>query len=759
MKSVKILLLAVATLCALIALCACGGGADNTPEHTHSFGEWETTKAPTCSTDGEQTRFCDCGEIQSKNIPALAHTIVVDKAIAPTCTSIGLTEGKHCDTCGEVIIAQIEIAKLEHTYSGDFDTTCEECGYTRVVDCDHPTLTTLPAKAATCVESGLTEGKLCSHCGTVLIPQTVVPTLEHDYNTAYSFDNNFHWYACKNCGAKKDSAEHKVADNGMCSVCDMPVGATEGIIYETSADGTYAEVVAYEGTTTKIRIADTYNGLPVTTIYSQAFYQNGVITSVIIPDSVTSIGYRAFSACTSLASVVIPDSVTSIGSSAFSHCDSLTSVVIPDSVTSIGDHAFAYCFNLTSVVIPDSVTSIGDSAFWGCDSLTSVVIPDSVTSIGDYAFAYCYSLTGIKVDSNNANYKDINGNLYTKDGKTLIQYAIGKSDTHFVIPNSVTSIGSYAFAGCSSLTGVVIPDSVTSIGDDAFHGCSSLESVVIPDSVTSIGGWAFYDCSSLESVVIPDSVTSIGGWAFYDCSNLQFNEYENCKYLGSKDNPYYALIEVTTQNLSSYTIHEDTKVIADYAFASCSRLTSVVIPDSVTSIGDYAFWGCTGLTSIVIPDSVTSIGYAAFDLTGLKDVYITDIDAWCNISFSDYYSNPMYNGANLYLNGNLVTEVTVPDTVNGLEYTFCGCKSIVSVTIPDSVTSISGYAFYNCDGLTSIVIPDSVTSIGDYAFHNCTRLTDVYYTGTEAEWAKISIDSSNWYLTNATIHYNYVPAN
>ena len=540
MKSVKILLLAVATLCALIALCACGGGADNTPEHTHSFGEWETTKAPTCSTDGEQTRFCDCGEIQSKNIPALAHTIVVDKAIAPTCTSIGLTEGKHCDTCGEAIVAQTEIAKLEHIYSGDFDTTCEECGYTRVVDCDHATLTTLPAKAATCVESGLTEGKLCSRCGTVLIPQTVVPTLDHDYNTAYSFDNSFHWYACKNCGAKKDNAEHKAADNGMCSVCDMPVGATEGIIYDVSADGTYAVVAAYKGTATKIRIADTYNGLPVTTIYGKAFYQNGVITSVIIPDSVTSIGYYAFR---------------------------------------------------------------------DCSSLTGVVIGDSVTSIGDYAFYYCSNLTGIKVDSNNANYKDINGNLYTKDGKTLIQYAIGKSDIHFVIPDSVTSIGYSAFYGCDSLTGVVIPDSVTSIGDRAFASCDSL-----------------------TSVVIPDSVTSIGSYAFYDCSNLQFNEYENCKYLGSKDNPYYALIEVTTQNLSSYTIHEDTKVIADYAFASCSRLTSVVIPDSVTWIGDYAFYKCTGLT-------------------------------------------------------------------------------------------------------------------------------DVYYTGTEAKWAEISIDSGNSYLENATIHYNYVPAN
>ena len=361
----KLLAFATLTLAVICLLASC-------EVHTHTFSEWETTKKSTCTTAGEQTRFCDCGEVQSKNIPALAHTIVVDEAVAPACTSIGLTEGKHCDTCGETIVAQIEIAKLEHTYSGDFDATCEICGFTRVVDCDHPALTTLPAKAATCVESGLTEGKLCSRCGTVLIPQTVVPTLEHDYNTAYSFDNSFHWYACKNCGAKKDSAEHMEADNGMCSVCEMPIGATEGIMYEISADGTYAVVAAYKGTAKNIRIADTYNGLPVTTIYHKAFLANGKIVSVIIPDSVTSIGSDAFNACDQLTNVVIGNGVTSIGDSAFYYCYSLTSIVIPDSVTSIGDYAFYSCDGLTNIVIGDSVTSIGSDAFLSCDSLTDV---------------------------------------------------------------------------------------------------------------------------------------------------------------------------------------------------------------------------------------------------------------------------------------------------------------------------------------------------------------------------------------------------
>ena len=241
----------------------------------------------------------------------------------------------------------------------------------------------------------------------------------------------------------------------------------------------------------------TYNGsdYSVTSIEDYAFYYCPSLLSVVIPNSVTSIGDYAFLDCYKLTSVVIPNSVTSIGEWAFADCSRLTSVVISNSVTSIEDYAFYNCYNLTSVVIPNSVTSIGNSAFSGCSNLTSVEIPNSVTSIGDYAFLDCYNLTSV------------------------------------VIPNSVTSIGDEAFRRCSGLTSLVVASENPVY--DSREGCNAIihtssnelvagcQSTIIPNSVTSIGEYAFYICSGLTSVVIPNSVTSIGDYAFYNCSKLR----------------------------------------------------------------------------------------------------------------------------------------------------------------------------------------------------------------------------------------------
>ena len=507
----------------------------------------------------------------------------------------------------------------------------------------------------------------------------------------------------------------------------------------------------------------------VTSIGRYAFYNCSGLTSVTIGNSVTSIGNGAFWGCSGLTSVTIPNSVTSIGSDAFSGCSGLTSFTLGNSVTSIGENAFhgwksLKVFNITNLkewckmdyaysdydnseldtpfdyaphlfvngeevkdlVIPDGITHIGINAFSGCSGITSVTIPNSVTSIGELAFRNCNSLTSVHITDLDA-WCNISSSYY---GNPLTYahhlFLNGEEVKDLVIPNSVTSIGSGAFSGCSGLTSVTIPNSVTSIGAQAFRECSGLTSVTIPNSVTSIGAEAFRECSGLTSVTIPNSVTSIEGGAFRECSGL-----------------------------TSVTIPNSVTRIGGYAFYGCSGLTSVTIPNSVTRIGGYAFYGCSGLTSVTIPNSVTRIEEYAFRFcNSLTSVHITDLDAWCNIS-SSYYGNPLTYAHHLFLNGEEVKDLVIPNSVTKIgEYAFQGCSGLTSVTIPNSVTRIGWGAFSGCSGLTSVTIPNSVTSIGSGAFSGCSGLAEVISMIEEP----FDIKASVWDYVNTDEIPLYVPA-
>ena len=320
-------------------------------------------------------------------------------------------------------------------------------------------------------------------------------------------------------------------------------------------------------------------------ICDNAFTWCRSLSDIVIPDSVTSIGFGAFFNCSSLSNIVIPDSVTSIGGAAFFTCGSLSSIVIPDSVTSIGNSVFRGCSSLSEIVIPDSVTSIGIGAFGGCASLQYLSIPKSVICLNGNPF---YNMNG-KLECLSPNFIYEDDVLFNKDKSIIISFR-NQSVESYVIPSSVTSIGNSAFSCCSSLSEVVIPSSVNSIGNSAFSCCSSLSKVVIPTSVTSIGHNVFQGCSSLSEIVIPDSVTSIGNSAFSGCSSL-----------------------------SKIVIPTSVTSIGDWTFSGCSSLSEVVIPSSVTSIGGFAFKDCGSLSTIVIPSSVTSIGDWTFNGCNFPD--------------------------------------------------------------------------------------------------------------------------------------------
>ena len=298
--------------------------------------------------------------------------------------------------------------------------------------------------------------------------------------------------------------------------------------------------------------------------------------------------------------------VTKIGEQAFYSCNKMTSVIIPNSVTSIYKGAFRYCSGLVgSLTIPSSVRTIEDFAFFRCENLTSIIIPNTLTSIGNDAFAYCTGLSEVHISDLEAWCKiQFNSNPLTYAHHLFIN---GEELKNLEIPTSITSVGNYAFSGCSGLSSLKIHDSVTSIGWCTFYGCSGLTSLTIPNSVSSIDYGAFMNCSGLTGeLLIPNSVSYIGDAAFNNCKKLNSVLVSNS--LTTIGNEVFSHCE----EMRSLIIPQSIVAIGDYAFSYCESLTSIEIPNSVTSIGHKAFEHCTGLTSIKIPNSVLSIGLNAF---------------------------------------------------------------------------------------------------------------------------------------------------
>jgi hypothetical protein len=453
----------------------------------------------------------------------------------------------------------------------------------------------------------------------------------------------------------------------------------------------------------------------------------GTINS-FIPNGVVSIGYRAFYTYRDLTSITIPNSVTTIGELAFGHTG-LTSITIPNSVTTIGDGAFLSCFDLasvtfdtpssltnigssafdntglTSIAIPNSVTIIGSGAF-SDTGLTSITIPSGVVSIGAFAFLNCFNLTSVifETPSNlarigGAAFSELTGltsiaipNSVTYIGWGAFGGCVNLASVTFETTSSLTIIGNNAFSGCSSLTSITLPNSVTSIGNFAFQGCANLTSITLPNSLTSIGDLAFRGCANLTSITIPNTVTEIGRLAFFDTPLWNITPVNSVVYVDKW------AVGMNGTGPDDVEFRTDTVGIANeafYSFYPTSNITSINIPSSVTTIGRSAFNRCVNLVSVSFdtPSNIKSIG----------------------------------NGA------------------------FYECQNLTSIIIPNSVTEIGANAFRD-SGLTSIVIPNSVTTIGGWAFGETPSNLIIYAEALSqpAGW------HPNWNIHNRQVVWGHV---
>ena len=464
-----------------------------------------------------------------------------------------------------------------------------------------------------------------------------------------------------------------------------------------------------------------------------AFLECWSLASVAIPDCVTNIGVQAFCYCTSLEAVAIPHGVSSIGREAFSVCSSLTTVMIPDCVASIDEYAFYCCTSLEAVTIPGSVTNIGSAAFFGCESLTSVTIPDSVTSIGSGAFGSCLGLNSVvigggvtSIDSTAFEGCTALREITVGDASWVLMCLpsdVKEGVTSVTLMDGVSRIDKNALEGFTNLTSVTIPDSVTSIGWYAFEGTPFMENAA--EGVVIYDGWVIGvkgECP--EEVVLPDGVRGIADGVFQGCATLK-----------------------------SITLPTGVACVSDGAFADCENLVKVVLSEGLETIGSYAFRGCTNLAEINIPSSVTEIGEYAFGGTAFMENAAEGV-VICNgwvIGYNEKCPQEVVLpegtcGISQYaLSGSPIVSVTIPESVGVIGWhAFEGCESLKSATI--CAETIDGEIFPGCTNLESLIFSDNVkcipayscldlenlravdigaAKIGDCAFEGCTNLSSV----------------------------------
>ena len=420
------------------------------------------------------------------------------------------------------------------------------------------------------------------------------------------------------------------------------------------------------------------------------------VKKIIIKEGITGIYKGSFNDYAYLTDVQLPDSLIHLGNGCFGESSITTN---DNGVYYVGKYitgSDGRYFDTYS--IKEGTVSIADNAFGDQEEMTKITIPKSLKSVGNEFLEYCPSLSCIEVDNDSDYFKTVDGSLFSKDGKKLIRYAIGKENSEYTIPNGVEEIGDNAFMHCNNLHFITTPDTLKNINNSAFKNCQYLYEINIPNNVAKISDMAFENCNSLHAINIPSSTESIGTSVFSNCHRLsKITVDENNKYYESSDNVLYSkgktvLIKYPeTKEDTEFIIPNTVKEIVAAACYLCD-FKNITIPDSVTKIGKFAFSG-TNIESLIIPNSVVEIGSNAFDY----------------------------------------------------------CWDMKELTISNSLNCINSRVFASCENLTTVKLSNSVTQIEDSAFEECEDIKDVYFDGTKAQWDSIEIDSDD-NLLKANIH-------
>jgi len=747
--------------------------SDETTECDHVFGDWTTTKEPTCVEKGFASRVClNCSNKETEILDKTEHDFSIEKASAAflasdaSCTS-SATYYYSC-VCGKKGTDVFEHGeKSSHIY--DEENICTVCSDYKDAGVKFKFDEQTNTYSVTDYDGNATE--------------IIIPSIYKNFPVSSIGVSAFsHTPSLKT--VKLPDTLAKIEQNafeGCTALSEITI--PDSVIY--IGENAFRACSSLKSVTL---------GKKLQKINEFAFSQCSSLEAVEFPSSLTEIGSAAFIGCSSLTEVVIPDTVNFIGSDAFSNCKNLTKVTLPflgdkknnptngtfkyifgytntpsvkeviltggnfydlaeqipndafrnygslekitlpDTIVIIGARAFEYT-SLSNIQLPDSLGNIGDSAFLGC-KFTTFTIPDNVTIMGEYMLSGnpLESLTLPFIGKTHSNYgklEHILGDHPYPSNYPLKEVTVtvgNKYGENIFVPN-------YAFQYCTSIETINLPNGITQIGQEAFYGCTSLKNINIPASVTSIGTKSFYECTALESINIPNG--SIGGFAFYNCT---------------------ALSEINLGSVSS---------IGEWAFRGCTSLKAITIPNSVTRIGISAFADCNKLEEMSIPFTGSQAGFNAsikhfgyIFVSGnwgvdpdpsvyqnevpetLKTVYYTSGE---DMLWHDAFES-CYHIENVYISEGLETIGNGAFKNSGIKY----------VSLPKSLKTIGSSAFEDCILLENIVLGDNIETINDNAFKNTSALKNVYFRGTEEAWNALMENVREEYLSSATKHYNYV---